>query len=109
MNARVLHAVTGRLSLRPPQAESLTKLVRALDAAPELLGHEQDVSAILSTLKAEFSTLEDFEREFPSLCFAVGAVEEHDAVAVWRVGQQVEEVFLRALGLGEDDGLSGRA
>ena len=34
MNARVLHAVTGRLSLRPPQAESLTKLVRALDAAP---------------------------------------------------------------------------
>ena len=71
MNARVLHAVTGRLSLRPPQAESLIKLVRALDAAPELLGHEQDVSVILSTLKAEFSTLEDFEREFPSLCFAL--------------------------------------
>ena len=71
MNARVLHAVTGRLSLRPPQAESLIKLVRALDAAPELLGHERDVSASLSTLKAEFSTLEDFEREFPSLCFAL--------------------------------------
>ncbi|EQM85415.1 type III restriction protein res subunit [Pseudomonas aeruginosa WC55] len=71
MNARVLHAVTGRLSLRPPQAESLTKLARMLDAAPELLGHERDVSAILSTLKAEFSTLEDFEREFPSLCFAL--------------------------------------
>jgi type III restriction enzyme len=71
MNARVLHAVTGRLSLRPPQAESLNKLARALDAAPELLGHERDVSAILSTLKTEFSTLEDFEREFPSLCFAL--------------------------------------
>ena len=71
MNSRALHAVTGRLSLRPPQAESLIKLVRALDAAPELLGHERDVSAILSTLKAEFSTLEDFEREFPSLCFAL--------------------------------------
>lgn len=71
MNARVLHAVTGRLSLRPPQAESLIKLVRALDAAPELLGHERDVSAILSALKAEFSTLDDFEREFPSLCFAL--------------------------------------
>ena len=71
MNARVLHAVTGRLSLRPPQADSLIKLVRALDAAPELLGHERDVSAILSALKAEFSTLEDFEREFPSLCFAL--------------------------------------
>jgi type III restriction enzyme len=71
MNARVLNAVTGRLSLRPPQAESLSKLVRALEAAPELLGHERDVSAILSMLKAEFPTLEDFEREFPSLCFAL--------------------------------------
>lgn len=71
MNNRVLHAVTGRLSLRQPQADSLIKLVRALDAAPELLGHERDVPAILSTLKAEFSTLEDFEREFPSLCFAL--------------------------------------
>ena len=71
MSTRVLHAVTGRLSLRPPQAESLTKLSRALDAAPSLLGHERDVSAILSTLKAEFRTLEDFEREFPSLCFAL--------------------------------------
>ncbi|HBO0203008.1 DEAD/DEAH box helicase [Pseudomonas aeruginosa] len=71
MSTRVLHAVTGRLSLRPPQAESLIKLARALDAAPELLGHERDVSAILSTLKAEFPTLEDFEREFPSLCFAL--------------------------------------
>ncbi|WP_029046418.1 DEAD/DEAH box helicase [Cupriavidus sp. amp6] len=71
MNARVLHAVTGRLSLRPPQAESLSRLVRALSAAPELLGHDQDLSAVLASLKAEFPTLEDFEREFPSLCFAL--------------------------------------
>jgi len=67
MNVRVLNAVTGRLSLRPPQAESLVKLVHALEAAPELLGHQRDVPAILSTLKANFPTLEDFEREFPSL------------------------------------------
>jgi type III restriction enzyme len=71
MNSRALHAVTGRLSLRPPQAESLTKLARAIDAAPELLGHERDVASILATLKAEFTTLEEFEREFPSLCFAL--------------------------------------
>ena len=71
MNTRVLHAVTGRLSLRPPQEESLRRLLRALEAAPELLGHERDVASILSTLKAEFPTLEDFEREFPSLCFAL--------------------------------------
>ena len=71
MSTRALHAVTGRLSLRPPQAESLVRLSRAVSAAPELLGHERDVSAILAMLKAEFSTLEDFEREFPSLCFAL--------------------------------------
>lgn len=71
MNARVQNHVIGRLSLRPPQAESLARLKRAVDAAPEMLGHKRDVSAILSTLKAEFPTLEDFEREFPSLCFAL--------------------------------------
>ena len=71
MSARVQHHVAGRLSLRPPQSESLARLARALDAAPEMLGHERDIFAILSTLKAEFPTLEDFEREFPSLCFAL--------------------------------------
>ena len=71
MSIRVQHHVMGRLSLRPPQAESLSKLVRALEAAPELLRHERDVSAVLSTLRAEFPALEDFEREFPSLCFAL--------------------------------------
>lgn len=71
MSARVQHHVAGRLSLRPPQSESLARLARALDAAPEMLGHDRDIFAILSTLKAEFPTLEDFEREFPSLCFAL--------------------------------------
>jgi type III restriction enzyme len=71
MSARVQNHVAGRLSLRPPQAESLAKLKQALDATPELLGHERDAAAILATLKAQFPTLEDFEREFPSLCFAL--------------------------------------
>ncbi|WP_368644124.1 DEAD/DEAH box helicase [Castellaniella ginsengisoli] len=71
MNSRVLHAVTGRLSLRPPQEESLKRLAHAIGVAPELLSHDRDVAAILSTLKAEFPTLEDFERDFPSLCFAL--------------------------------------
>lgn len=71
MNARVLNHITGRLSLRTPQAESLNRLVLALAAAPELLDHERDVPAVLASLKAEFSTLQDFEREFPSLCFAL--------------------------------------
>lgn len=71
MSARVQNHITGRLSLQPPQAETLAKLVLALDASPELLGHEREVASILSTLKAEFPTLEDFERELPSLCFAL--------------------------------------
>ncbi|WP_313401309.1 DEAD/DEAH box helicase family protein [Stenotrophomonas sp.] len=72
MSPQNLHHVTGRLSLREPQAESLRRLKQALDAAPEMLDHaERDVAAILSTLKAQFATLEDFEREFPSLCFAL--------------------------------------
>lgn len=72
MNARIENHIAGRLSLRPPQAESLAKLKQALDAAPELLSHdERDVAAILATLKAEFPALADFEREFPSLCFAL--------------------------------------
>ena len=76
MNTRVQHHVAGRLSLRPPQAESVAKLIAALNTAPELLTHlvdgqARDVSAILNSLKGQFGTLEDFEREFPSLCFAL--------------------------------------
>jgi type III restriction enzyme len=71
MDTRVLHATSNRLSLRPPQAESLKRLARALATAPELLSQERDVQVILSSLKTEFGSLEDFEREFPSLCFAL--------------------------------------
>lgn len=72
MSQRVQHHINGRLSLRAPQADSLAKLVQAIQAAPELLTHDnRDVTAILETLKGQFSTLEDFERDFPSLCFAL--------------------------------------
>ena len=76
MNTRVQHHVAGRLSLRPPQAESVAKLIAALNAAPEVLAHgvdgqPRDLTALLNSLKAQFATLEDFEREFPSLCFAL--------------------------------------
>lgn len=72
MSARIYNAVTGRLSLRPPQAESLARLKQALTTAPAMLERDnRDIASILATLKAEFATLEDFEREFPSLCFAL--------------------------------------
>ena len=71
MSIRTQNYINGRLSLRAPQAESLAKLKQALDAAPEMAQKDRDVATVLNTLKAEFSTLEDFEREFPSLCFAL--------------------------------------
>ena len=74
MSQREVNAIAGRLSLRPPQTESLTKLANAIDAAPAMLQHDRDaadVAAILATLKSQFPTLQDFERDFPSLCFAL--------------------------------------
>ena len=71
MTQRVLNAISGRLSLRAPQTESLERLARAIEAAPDMLTHERDVDAVLAALKAEFPTLTAFEREFPSLCFAL--------------------------------------
>ncbi|MGZ0019848.1 DEAD/DEAH box helicase [Nitrosomonas sp. wSCUT-2] len=71
MSVRIQNHIIGRLSLRPPQAESLERLKQALDAAPEMLTQERNVPAVLATLKAQFPKLEDFEREFPSLCFAL--------------------------------------
>jgi len=68
---RTLNAISGRLSLRPPQALSLEHLARAIEAAPAMLDPARSLDAVLATLKAEFPTLQDFEREFPSLCFAL--------------------------------------
>ncbi len=71
MDRRVLNNVSGRLSLRSPQRESLEALANALESAPDMLNPKRDVEAILQSLKSQFSTLADFEREFPSLCFAL--------------------------------------
>ena len=74
MSQREVNAITGRLSLRAPQAESLAKLASAIDASPAMLRRDRDaadVAAILATLRGQFPTLQDFEREFPSLCFAL--------------------------------------
>ena len=68
---RTLNAVSGRLSLRPPQALSLEHLARALEASPAMLDPTRSLPAVLAALKAEFPTLQDFERDFPSLCFAL--------------------------------------
>lgn len=72
MDTRIINSISGRLSLRAPQRESLKALAKAIEATGDrLLDPQHDVPAMLETLKAEFPTLEDFERDFPSLCFAL--------------------------------------
>lgn len=66
---RHVSAVAGRLSLRPPQRRSLEILDRVVElAAPS---KSTDRTAALGALQAEFPAVTDFERDFPSLCFAL--------------------------------------
>ena len=71
MKERVFQTVAGRLSLRNPQRDSLEALQRAIVTAPDILNPKRDVALLLEDLKTEFPTLTDFERDFPSLCFAL--------------------------------------
>ena len=66
---RLVNAVAGRLSLRPPQRHSLEILDRITELASLRKGADPD--AALAALKAEWPTLTDFERDFPSVCFAL--------------------------------------
>lgn len=72
MDTKIINSIAGRLSLRAPQRESLEALARAIAATDErMLDPKHDVPALLDILKAEFKKLESFERDFPSLCFAL--------------------------------------
>jgi len=66
---RHVNAIAGRLSLRAPQRRSLEILDRITEIAPP--GKGADVAAALEAIRSEFPTVTDFEREFPSLCFAL--------------------------------------
>jgi type III restriction enzyme len=66
---RHVNAIAGRLSLRPPQRRALEILDRITEVAPPKKGAE--VEAALAAIRAEFPSVTDFEREFPSLCFAL--------------------------------------
>ena len=66
---RHVNAIAGRLSLRPPQRRSLEILDRITEIAPPKKG--ADTAAVLAAIRGEFPSVTDFEREFPSLCFAL--------------------------------------
>lgn len=66
---RHVNAIAGRLSLRPPQRRSLEILDRITEIALPKRGADLDTA--LAAIRSEFPTISDFEREFPSLCFAL--------------------------------------
>jgi len=66
---RHVNAIAGRLSLRPPQRRSLEILDRITEIAPPR--KDADVEMQLAAIRGEFPSVTDFEREFPSLCFAL--------------------------------------
>ncbi len=66
---RHVNSVAARLSLRPPQRQSLEALARICEITP--LAKDSDRNAALAAIHSEFPGVTDFEREFPSLCFAL--------------------------------------
>ena len=68
-NLRHVNAIAGRLSLRHPQRRSL----EILDRVTEIVSPARtaDLAAALEVIKSEFPGVVDFERDFPSLCFAL--------------------------------------
>lgn len=75
---RVANTIKNRLSLRPPQAESLNILAELADEltlekynplAPFSKG--EFLAAELQKVSSRYPTCTDFERDFPSMCFAL--------------------------------------
>ncbi|MDO8541195.1 MAG: DEAD/DEAH box helicase family protein [Opitutaceae bacterium] len=66
---RHVNAIAGRLSLRQPQRTSLEILDRVTEIVPPRKA--ADLAAAQAIIRSEYPTVTDFEREFPSLCFAL--------------------------------------
>ena len=68
---KIAVSIKNRLSLRPPQAESLDILAEL--AGQLTLTKTVDLPAELEKVKTRYPMCTDFEREFPSMCFALAA------------------------------------
>src|SRR5437660_44062 len=66
---RHVNTIAARLSLRPPQRHSLEILNRVTEIVSP--NKAADPAAALDIIRSEYPTVTDFEREFPSLCFAL--------------------------------------
>jgi len=69
MSSSTINAISNRLSLRTPQRDSLeilARLIKELD-----LSKDADLEAGIRTVASLYPTFKEFERSFPSLCFAL--------------------------------------
>lgn len=66
---KIANSIKNRLSLRPPQVDSLNILAELADKLP--LTKNNDLSTALEIVKTAYPTCTDFERNFPSICFAL--------------------------------------
>jgi type III restriction enzyme len=69
MSDKLVNSIAGRLSLRRPLAESLGILARITDIIS--LDKNEDLQQRCSIIQSEYPSVTDFERDFPSLCFAI--------------------------------------
>lgn len=69
MSERIVNTISARLSLRPPQRESLQILNRLNEITD--FSKDTDPAEALEIIKTEYPNVTDFERDFPSLCFAL--------------------------------------
>ena len=66
---RQLNSISGRLSLRTPQRQSLEILHRVMEIAQP--HKNSDITEVLKSIHSEFLGVEDFEKSFASLCFSL--------------------------------------
>ncbi len=66
---RIRANIKARLSLRDPQADSLDILADVLDRMS--FNRDPDLDKVLGVIQAKYPEVTDFERDFPSLCFAL--------------------------------------
>ncbi|MDF5516361.1 DEAD/DEAH box helicase family protein [Vibrio parahaemolyticus] len=84
-DAKVANQISARLSLRNPQEKSLQILCDVLEQMG--LSKDPDLNRWIEVLKPHYPSVKKFERDFPSLCFAlatgVGKTRLMGAMIAW--------------------------
>jgi len=69
VNESLFKQICQRLSLRAPQVESLRRFADVVDRIEPT--KDTDLAKALAVVREKYDTVADFERAFPSLCFAL--------------------------------------